>query len=181
VIHCQKCKHINTPEAEKCEQCMTNLLPGVPIRQRLWGIVVVLICAFIFIAILKWILAQIPFVLSDVPALGAIASIVGALLCLLGVGIGIFMIVERIPRYARYMIRAERHMEIDSEQAIQDFGSALIALMNEKTSDLTLSRTKQIYQERAALYQKAGNTKEANKDLASLLEMESGILGGIKI
>jgi ribosomal protein L40E len=145
-IHCQKCKHENAPNAQKCSRCGTNLLPGAGLGER-FG---VLGCSII-LAVTSFALAFLVFIKTDVKLLLGLI-----LFGVLMLGFGFFWSVRKTPRYERYETRAKRHVSLDLRQAIADYGSAIDLAPEAKAFDLL--------RERAKLYQKLGMTIEARAD-----------------
>ena len=162
MIHCQKCNQQNAPEAEKCIQCGTNLLPGADIKERL-GQLGCFVVAGILIPILALII--LPrlavgnildnLILMGITVLSFFAGIVFILL-------GISMAVGKTPVYDKYKRRAERHVELDPQQAISDYGNAIKLAPEAIAFDLLSAR--------ARLYHKLGMIEEEKSDWRQALE-----------
>lgn len=151
MIHCQKCKQANAPDAPKCSQCGTDLLPGTGAGVRLGGL-----GCFIIIAAIAFALAF--FVLKNNIILLSLLVLFGVL----ELGYGIYWSLRKIPPYERYETRAKRHVELDPQQAISDYGSAIGLAPEAKAFDLCC--------ERAKFLQSQGLTEEARSDWQRALD-----------
>jgi hypothetical protein len=131
MIHCQRCKQQNTPEAQKCSQCGTDLLPGYGAGERLGaliaGIVLGAICLALTFLIMK-------------PDIALRTLSVGAVVLMLG--FGLWWLFRRTPDYERYEIRAKRHVKLDPVQAIADYGAAIEHAPETAAFDLLDTRAK---------------------------------------
>lgn len=150
MISCGKCQAENPPTEDVCSQCRASLLPGRSIGSRL-GSVGGGIAAGIISAALVYFFSQMeeppPCCLSpEKLALGVIALPI----------IGIVDALRKTPLHERYAMRARRHVDLDAEQAMADFGQAL-ELAPEKARAALLK-------ERAALYEKLGLDEESVRD-----------------
>ena len=157
-IHCQKCQHENAPDAMKCSQCGTNLLPGAGIGQRLGVFGCTTILAIVSLAIAYGVYAS----KAEIGGKGVIY--LGGLV-LFGVfvfGFGIIWSLRRTPLYERYAARANRHVSLNPVQAIADYGSALNGAPQAQAFDILLAR--------ARLYQGQGMVREAGTDWQRALE-----------
>lgn len=162
MIHCQKCNQQNAPEAEKCSQCGTNLLPGAGIRERL-GQLGCFVAAGILIPILALLILPRLAVGNILDNLILMAIMVLAFVAGFGfVLLGISLAVGKTPVHDKYKRRAERHVELDPQQAISDYGNA-IKLAPEATAFDLLSA-------RARLYHKQGMIEEEKSDWRHALE-----------
>ena len=140
----------NAPTEDVCSQCGASLLPGRSVGSRL-GSVGGGIAAGILSAALVYFFSQMeeppPCCLSpEKLALGVIALPI----------IGIVDALRKTPLHERYAMRARRHVDLDPEQAVADFGQAL-ELAPEKARAALLK-------ERAALYEKLGLEAESVRD-----------------
>jgi ribosomal protein L40E len=162
MIHCQKCNQQNAPEAQKCSQCGANLLPGAGIKERL-GLLGCLVVAGILIPVLALLILPrlaVGNILDNLILMGMILlSIVAGIVFIL---LGISMAVGKTPVYDRYKRRAERHVDIDPQQAIADYGKAIELAPEAIAFDLLSAR--------ARLYQKQGMTEESKSDWRRALE-----------
>jgi len=162
MIHCQKCNQQNVPEAQKCSQCGANLLPGAGIKERL-GQLGCLVLAGILIPVLALLILPrlaVGNILDNLILMGmTILSIVaGGVFILLGIS----MAVGKTPVYDRYKRRAERHVDLDPQQAIADYGVAIDLAPEAIAFDLLSAR--------ARLYQKQGMIEESKADWRRALE-----------
>lgn len=160
MVYCQRCRTANAPERSDCARCGADLLPGISLRGRIAEVVVMLGVAGVLIA-----LGGAGIESGDIAwmVLGGIGVVIG-LLMLLGAAMSA---VQRTPMHERYLSRARRHTDLDAEQAIRDFASALAAL---PASYSSAERTK-IITEHAELCEKAGHTDEARADLIALVNV----------
>jgi len=162
MIHCQKCNQQNAPEAEKCRLCGANLLPGADIKERLGQL-----GCFVVVGILIPILALIilprlavgnildNLILMGITVLSFVAGIVFILL-------GISMAVGKTPVHEKYKRRAERHVDLDPQQAISDYGAAIELAPEAAAFDLLSAR--------ARLFHKQGMIEEEKSDWRRALE-----------
>jgi len=112
-IQCAKCKSVNSPEAEKCQKCGADLLPGFG-SARTVGVIL----GFFFMALMGF---------------AAFMSGGDSYKCLIPMGIGVLAFtlwgVSRLGhpsmQYRRYENRARRHTKTDPDQAYADFTKAI--------------------------------------------------------
>ena len=157
-IHCQKCKHENAPDAKKCSQCGTNLLPGAGMGQRLGVFGCTTILAILSLAIAYGVYAS----KANIGGKGVIY--LGGLV-LFGVfvfGFGIIWSLRKTPLYERYAARANRHVSLNPMQAVADYGSALNGAPQTQAFEILLARAK--------LYQGQAMAREAGTDWQHALE-----------
>jgi hypothetical protein len=150
MVHCPKCQAENSSAENRCSQCGAGLLPGKGIPERLKSAGGGL-AAGLFGAALIYVFSQMeeppPCCLSpEKLALGVVILPI----------MGIVDAVRKPPLHERYVMRARRHVDMDPEQAVADFGRAL-ELAPEKTRAALLK-------ERAALYEKLGMEEESVRD-----------------
>lgn len=157
-IHCQKCKHENAPDAMKCSQCGTNLLPGAGIGQRFGVFGCTTILAFLSLAIAYGVYAS----KADIGGKGVIYLIGLVLFGVFVFGFGIIWSLRKTPPYERYAARAYRHVSLNPMQAIADYGIALNGAPQTQAFNFLL--------ERAKLYQGLGMLREARTDWQYALE-----------
>lgn len=162
MIHCQKCNQQNTPEAQKCSQCGANLLPGAGIKERL-GQLGCLVVAGILIPVLAFLIVPrlgVGNILDSLIGMGMIVlSVIAGIVFIL---LGISLAVGKTPAHDKYRRRAERHVEIDPQQAIADYGAAIKLAPEAIAFDLLSAR--------ARLYHKQGMIEEEKSDWRSALE-----------
>jgi len=143
MVICRKCKANNPPEADRCEQCGANLLPGESLGERaLW-----LVGGIIGTGLSAGML----YLLSTNPE-----SIETSEFCLFTnpvvwmIGIFVFPIsglvsaLRKTPLYKRYENRAKRHINLDWEQALTDFSKA-IELAPKKVQASLLKQRADVY------------------------------------
>lgn len=158
VIYCQKCKHENAPDASRCSQCGTTLLPGAGFGER----IIIFIWSLIF-AFLVFGAAYLFFKFK--PEFGGKDWIYLAGLVVIGVLIiflGLFGSLRKIPLDERYEMRAKRHTNLNPWQAIADYGSAIKTAQPAQAFNYLL--------ERAKIYQGLGRTAEARAHWQAALE-----------
>lgn len=166
MIHCKKCHTPNPPEHEKCQQCNANLLPGDSLLDRMGTLL-----GGIFAAAIALLLAvassRLPEDLPECLPASPPAWLFVSAVCVIS---AICSVVRRTPLYLRFAKRAQRHLDLDPEQALQDFSAALEAAPEKKRASLL--------QERAALYQRLGRESEAVQDLLDYTLDESAYQTG---
>jgi len=157
-IHCHKCKHENAPGAKKCSQCGTDLLPGAGIRQRL-GV----LGSSLFLAAISFVVAFLFFKYNAEWGVKDLIFLLGLIVFgVLMFGFGILWSLRKTPLHKRYEIRAKRHVSLNPQQAIADYGAAINSAPQPQAFDYLL--------ERAKLSQKQGMTIEARTDWQYALE-----------
>jgi hypothetical protein len=179
MIHCEKCKHINASEAEKCAKCGTNLLPGEDITARLGGMGCLFILA-VLLLIFAWVI--IPGWTEGGPSLETLIEmgftfILGPLAALCLVLGGIWWALRKTPLPERYDARAKRHEKLDRKQAIADY-SAMIKLASGsgkndgqiKYADGIINYA-DVLTQRGELYAKEGSDAKAKEDWTTALEL----------
>jgi hypothetical protein len=157
MIHCQKCKHQNIPDAKKCDQCGANLLPGAGMRDR-----------FVVLGLAIFVSAIAYFVFKNDMVLRCISILFGVLV----VGFGIFWLFRKTPLYERYETRAKRHLDLDPQQAIADYGTAIDLAPELFAFDLLCARAK--------LCQRQGMVEDAKSDWQRALENVNHRIAAIK-
>lgn len=177
MIHCQKCKHINSPQAEKCAQCGANLLPGEDAAGRLGGMG----CAFVLAALVlvfAWVV--VPGWTEGGPSLESLIEIgfsliLGPLLALVLVLFGLWWALRKTPLPERYEARAKRHVQLDRKQAIADY-SAIVELTSGPGKKAGLINCVDVLVQRGELYKKEGLDAEAKEDwTAALAQIDKDI------
>ncbi len=166
MIHCQKCKTVNSSDRDKCQNCGTSLLPGRGACTRIG----VLAAALAFTALAVFILVRM-FQGADMPDLGCaftspvywiIAAVVTPIL-------GLAYALQRTPAHEKYTDRAKRHITLDPDQALADFNQAL-QLAPEKEKGAILKA-------RAKLLETLGLAHEAVRDKIAAMETEGAYEG----
>jgi len=164
MVYCVKCKTPNPPTEAVCKQCGADLLPGTSLGERL-GMLGVMLA----LAVVGGVLAVAGFRSESLVCLG-----LGGLAALSGVALLVFGIayaVGKTPVHERHLLRARRHLDLDPQQAIDDFTRAL-----ELTPQALDTVRRSILKERGALYQKLGRTAEAQADLQLLIDQTTQAL-----
>lgn len=151
MIHCQKCKHENAPDAQKCSQCNADLLPGMGMRERLIIFGGTILVSVICIALTKFLLH---------PDIGLWIAVGLGVVVL--IGFGLVALFYKSPLYERYEMRGKRHVKLDPRQAIADYGKAIELAPEIKVFEFL--------GERAKLFQKQGMAEEARSDWQHALE-----------
>ena len=124
MITCRKCNSVNPPEAENCEQCGKTLLPGESFSDRMiWFIGGIVGCGISLGMI---------FLLSKNPEFietSECCLLTNPMVWTIGVvGFpisGLVSALRKTPIYKRYENRAQRHKDLDWEQASADFSEAI--------------------------------------------------------
>lgn len=162
MIHCQKCNQQNVSEAEKCSQCGANLLPGAGIKERLGQLGCLVVAGILTPVLALLILPRLAVgnILDNLILMGAIilSIVMGIVFILLGISLA----VGKTPVYDRYKRRAERHVDLDPQQAIADYGKAIELAPEAIAFDLLSAR--------AGLYHKQGMIEEEKSDWRRALE-----------
>ena len=156
-IHCPKCKTKNPTNAERCQQCGKNLLPGQGAGLRLFFLFFFLILAGVCAYLMYW-----NFIRQGAPNpesfwLNPISLSVGILVSVI---LAFVLALRRIPTYKRYEMRSSRHLNIDINQSIADLTSALeLAPDNVQHS---------LLKQRRSRYEKIGDSTNADRDRLAL-------------
>lgn len=181
MIYCHKCKAQNISNATLCSKCGTNLLPGIGIGKRI-GKSVGFTVAGVFVGVCLY------FLVSGVGIGVGIREIVrhnivlfllcGALFSLTLIGMGILSAIDKTPAYERYLRRANRHIELDPKQSIEDYS---MALELRPANFINIDYRFKILNERASIYNKLDMVNEAKQGwleelwkVNKLLESETG-------
>lgn len=152
MVHCRKCSVVNPPGGERCKQCGAKLLPGEGVLDRLGTLVAAIIAAGVSLGI-AYLTSKAPADLPDcLPTSPATWLLVGVVSLISG----IVATFRKTPLYTRYLKRAQRHLELDPEQALADLTMALETAPEKQRAGLL--------QERAKLYAKLGFETEATRD-----------------
>ena len=155
MITCTKCQEENPPELTACQKCGHTLLPGESFTDRL----VVFIGGILGMGIsigMTYLLGKNPefaetsqcclFTRPEIWLIGIVAFPI----------MGIMGLLRKTPEYSRYAKRANRHLEIDPEQALADFSKALMLAPEKEKANLL--------KQRSALYAKLGKEENALQD-----------------
>lgn len=155
MITCTKCQEENPPELTACQKCGHTLLPGESFTDRL----VVFIGGILGMGIsigMTYLLGKNPefaetsqcclFTRPEIWLIGIVAFPI----------MGIVGLLRKTPEYSRYAKRANRHLEIDPEQALADFSKALMLAPEKEKANLL--------KQRSALYAKMGKEENALQD-----------------
>ncbi|MBE3089711.1 MAG: zinc ribbon domain-containing protein [Actinobacteria bacterium] len=178
MIYCHKCKAQNISNATLCSKCGTNLLPGIGIGKRI-GKSVGFTVAGVFVGVCLY------FWVSGVGIIEIVRSknniiilLAGALFSLTLIGMGILSAIDKTPAYERYLRRANRHIELDPKQSIEDYS---MALELRPANFANLDYRFKILNERASIYNKLDMVNEAKQGwleelwkVNKLLESETG-------
>jgi len=156
-IHCPRCKTKNPTDAERCQQCGKNLLPGHGAGLRLFFLFFFLALAGVCGYLMYW-----NFIRQGAPNpesfwLNPVSLSVGILLSLI---LALVLALRRIPTYKRYEMRSFRHLNLDIHQSIADLTSAL-----ELAPD---NLHHALLKQRRSLYEKIGDSTNADRDRLAL-------------
>lgn len=156
-IHCPKCKTKNLTDAERCQQCGKNLLPGQGAGLRLFFLFFFLMLAGVCAYLMYW-----NFIREGAPNpesfwLNPVSLSVGILVSLI---LAFVLALRRIPRYKRYEMRSLRHVSLNIHQSIADLTRAL-----ELAPD-TMQHS--LLKQRRSLYEKIGDSINADRDRLAL-------------
>jgi tetratricopeptide (TPR) repeat protein len=168
MIYCSKCKTKNEVGEKICKQCGANLLPKEGLADRIGNLIVGVVggvlCGLVAYNLFNNPeLAESFTVCPTNPVTWLIVAIVFPIT-------NLALALRKTPEYLRYAIRARRHIELDPEQAIEDFSQALeLAPQKERAS---------ILNERASLYKKLGREKEETRDRLAYTYAEEACSGG---
>jgi tetratricopeptide (TPR) repeat protein len=127
MIHCNKCKTQNPPNAQKCSKCGKDLLPGSGLGERAAGFGCMIILAALSIPVM--------YLCSSAAASAGEGTGTSLALMILGpIGAIIFLLMalvvafRKVDAWERYENRAKRHIKLDPGQAISDFTQSLATL-----------------------------------------------------
>lgn len=156
LVTCAKCQARNSPTQAICSQCGTNLLPGRSALERIGYLVGGVVVAAIFVG-LAWLFMDMEMAESLPPCCASPLTLV--LMALSGLVGGLKMALSRTPEYEKYEKRAQRHVELDPEQAIADLTKALELAPEKKRAD--------ILKQRGEIWAKLDRKEEALADLST--------------
>jgi len=156
-IYCAKCKSENPPTAVHCQNCNANLLPGEGVIER-----IVFFFGFLFFAALCGYLlyhfyVQDPGSAPDVPFLNPIVLGILTFIFLL---MAIVYPLRKTPLYTRYADRANRHLNLNPWQSLNDLNSAM---------DIAPEKQHELLKKRAKLHEKLGLAEDAARDQLALV------------
>lgn len=162
MVHCPKCKSVNSPDLEHCQKCNAKLLPGEDLATRIGALIV----AALMTALGVFILYRMS--LNNFEVTNSVCFITSPVFWGIWVisipFMGLFYALRPTPRFQKFVNRAERHKELDPNQALSDFNQALnLAPEKERAG---------ILKKRAAFYQKLGQQKEAVLDQLAYTQEE---------
>jgi len=124
MIQCQRCKATNPSTESHCQQCGSDLLPGIGRANRIVAIVLGVILALL-LAVPAYLTMRHMSASDNAPE--EARCIVTFLF--LGAGLllvfALYMALHKTPEGMRYRMRAYRHVGIDPEQAFADCTKAL--------------------------------------------------------
>jgi tetratricopeptide (TPR) repeat protein len=167
-IHCPKCKSENYPNQVRCSFCRANLLPGESLVLRFVTFLFSLLAAGFF----AWLAYQIATLPADAPqifddpfkpAFIAVGLFISSL----------WLLLRRTPGHRRYCNRADRHLELNLSQAINDYSRALEVAPKKERAE--------ILQKRAAAYEKMGRQEEATRDRIEYIDAEGAYAVGAAV
>ena len=166
MIHCSHCKTVNPPEKEICQSCGKSLLPGRGACVRIGVLVVTLAIG----AFGVWML----FLRSDnvkIPDLGcALTSPIFWIIVTISVPImGLVFTLQRTPAHEKYVDRANRHLQLDPQQALTDFNRALQLAPEKAKAEILKSRSK--------LLLTLGQEQDATRDKIAAMQSEGAYDG----
>jgi len=169
MIYCHKCNATNLPTAEKCNQCGANLLPGTSIGERLKGIGVLFLAAILIIPIM-YLCSTAANAAGESTGTRMALLVLGPVFALIFIGGGLAVAFRKSKLYEKYQRRAQRHIELNPQQAINDFTQA-ISSTPEKSRDFKLTLLKQ----RASVYEKEGMFRQAQQDYQQALALATDL------
>jgi tetratricopeptide (TPR) repeat protein len=155
MIHCHKCKTVNPTNAEKCGKCGKDLLPGSSFGERVTGFGCMILLAAISIPAMYFCSSS-AIAIGEGTGRSIALLILGPIMAVSFLIIALVIAFRKVALYERYQNRANRHIKLDPQQAIQDFSQAFVNLP-QKTSDLGV----QILISQAELFTQEGRNYEA--------------------
>jgi hypothetical protein len=166
MIACQKCQESNPPDAEHCQRCGADLLPGESFKDRL---------IYIFGGVFGFLLS-----LGMLYFLGKNPDI-GDQFCLFTnpaawfIGLFLFPVsalvstLRKTPIHKRYELRANRLKGIDADQAIADLSEAINLAPEKQKAGLL--------KQRAEIFKSLGKEEDAIEDRLTYMESEGAYQG----
>jgi len=155
MIFCAKCKHKNKAQSTFCEQCNADLLPGEGIQDRVGNMVVGVVGGLMTGGISYFLITHPEFV--ETSEICLLTNPIPWLFATFAVPISsIALALRKTPTFTKYENRAKRHVELDAEQALEDFSKALELAPKKEHARLL--------QQRSTLYTKLGREEDAIRD-----------------
>ncbi len=153
-IHCHKCKVVNASTESVCRQCGANLLPGTSFGERALSLGLGLVFAVV--------LGVVSITLFANTQASPWWSLCLGVLALSTFAAGFQTAFARNPTHKRYYQRAQRHLKLNTRQAMADLSNAI---------DCAPSNDKMKYiQELKKLQAEMGTAEEAATDLSALIQ-----------
>ena len=159
-----KCGESNKSEESRCSKCGRTLLPGKAVGSRIKD--------------LGWILVLF-IVIYGVFLLAADKFSPLLLLLVMGVPLliplwGLWSLITPTDLAQKYAMRAERHVEIDLQQALTDYSEAIRLSNDRKTLPGERNLENPYYHyDRGEVYEKMGRLKEAHADFQVAVKIGS--------
>jgi hypothetical protein len=163
MIHCHKCKTVNPPSAEKCSKCGKDLLPGSSFSERVTGFGCMIVLAAISIPGM-YFCSRSAIAIGEGTGRSIALLILGPVMAVIFLIIALVIAFRKVALFERYQNRAERHIKLDPQQAIQDYSQAF-ANLPRKTSDLGF----QLKNKQAEVFTQLGMINEAQANYQQAL------------
>jgi hypothetical protein len=157
-IHCHKCKHVNPPTAWRCQNCDANLLPAESLGERVGLFVTFMAFAAVLTYLFYRFNIQYPGTAPDFVLCNTGALAVGAFLSFI---MGFVRLLRTTPEYVRYEKRAERHIQLNAWQSLEDLNHAMDIAGEKEQAGLI--------KQRAKVYENLGLKEEAARDHLTLV------------
>lgn len=168
MITCRKCKFVNPPEAENCEQCGMTLLPGESFSDRLTWFIGGIVGFGISLGMTYFLSKNPELVETSVCCL-----FTNPMVWLIGVVafpiLGLVSALRKTPIYKRYENRAQRHYELDWEQAVADLSEAISLAPKKYQAGLI--------KQRAEIFKTHGREQDYLRDRLTYMESEGAYEG----
>lgn len=166
MVHCEKCKSLNPPDKQRCQNCGKSLLPGTGALVR----IIVLIFSFGIAALGVFIISRM-INNPDYKGLGcALTSPIfwGIVVVVMPIS-GLVFALKPTPLFEKYLERGKRHVNLDKDQALADFSKALELAPEKERAP--------ILKERAKLLESMGQLEQATRDKIATLESSNAYSG----
>jgi ribosomal protein L40E len=165
-IHCQKCKTENPPTALRCQNCDANLLPGATVGQRVVLFFLFLLAAGLLGFLFYRFYIQEPGSAPDIVLCNQGALVGGAVLSFIMAFVSLF---RRTAEYEKYVNRANRHLNLNAWQSLDDLNRAM---------DLAPEKEQmRLVKQRAKVFEKLGLNQDAARDHLSLVTSPNAYKG----